>query len=129
MKFSSLALPLALACLAISSPVRSQSAPADQAAIGKRLYLRCAACHSLTARGPAKVGPHLEAIVGRRAASVPRFAYSPALAASRVVWNEATLDRWLQRPQSVVPGTTMNFVGMTDPAQRRALIAYLRNPR
>ena len=129
MKIIAIVVPVVLICLVIGGAGRSEAAPSDQTAVGTRLYMRCAACHSLSATGPAKVGPHLEAIVGRRAGSLPRFAYSPALPKSGLVWNEATLDRWLQRPQAVVPGTTMAFAGMLDPPQRRALIAYLRNPK
>lgn len=126
-------LAIALSVVALSLPgtvlAQGQADAPAAAAAGKRLYLRCIACHSLSASGPAKVGPHLQGIVGRRAAAVPRFNYSPALARSGLVWNEATLDRWLQRPPGLVPGTTMAFAGLSDPAQRRALIAYLRNPK
>lgn len=131
MKILAFALPIALLGVVAGGANRNAAAAtsADQAEVGKRLYLRCAACHSLSAKGPAKVGPHLEAVVGRRAGSIAKFAYSPALAKSGIVWNEATLDRWLQRPQAVVPGTTMAFAGMPDPAQRKALIAYMRQPK
>lgn len=37
---------------------------------------------------------------------------------------EATLDRWLERPAAVVPGTAMAYAGLPDPAKRQALIAY-----
>ena len=47
---------------------------------------------------------------------------------ANIRWDEATLDRWLQRPQAVVPGTTMAFAGIANPADRRALIAYMRRP-
>lgn len=119
---------------ALSSAVAaSQSAPASpspaaEIAKGKRLYIRCAACHAVTPVPQAKVGPHLQGIVGRRSAAVAGFNYSPAMRRANIVWNDATLDRWLQRPQSVVPGTTMAFAGMPNPADRRALLAYLRRP-
>ncbi len=106
----------------------AQSAPPANNALGKRMYLRCAACHTLSVSGPRKVGPHLQAIVGRKAGAVAGFNYSPAMKGSKIDWTDANLDKWLQRPQSVIPGTTMAFAGMTKPEERKALIAYLKKP-
>ena len=62
---------------------------------------------------------------GRKAGSVPAYAYSAALKASGIVWNESTLDRWLADPQAMVPGTKMTF--SVDDAQDRAdVIAFLK---
>lgn len=107
---------------ALAAPAR------DDAALGKRLFLRCTACHTVSSKAPGKVGPHLQGIVGRKAGSVAGFGYSPAMKGSAIVWNEATLDKWLQRPQAVVPGTTMAFAGLAKPEDRKALIAYLKKP-
>lgn len=90
------------------------------------LFLQCAACHAFQPGAGAKVGPNLSGVVGRKAASVPGFHYSPALAKSGLVWNEATLDKWLTGPQRLVPGTTMMFPGLQKPEDRKAIIAYLR---
>ena len=38
---------------------------------------------------------------------------------------EATLDKYLQSPMTVVPGTTMTYGGLKDDAKRADLIAYL----
>ena len=38
----------------------------------------------------------------------------------------STLDKWLQGPQKVVPGTRM-FFSVSNPAERAAIIAYLRS--
>ena len=118
---------IALALTAVGTA--TLAAPAkDDAALGKRLFLRCTACHTVSSKAPGKVGPHLQGIVGRKAAAVTGFGYSPAMKRSAVVWNEATLDKWLQRPQAVVPGTTMAFAGLPSEADRKALIAYLKKP-
>ena len=106
----------------------AQSAPPANNALGKRMYIRCAACHTVSASGPRKVGPHLQAVVGRKAGAVAGFNYSPAMKGSKIVWTDANLDKWLQRPQSVIPGTTMAFAGMAKPEERKALIAYLKKP-
>ena len=62
----------------------------------------------------------------RRVASVPDFHYSPALRKRAFAWDAATLDRWLENPGALVPGTTMGF--RVSAAQDRAdIIAYLRD--
>ncbi len=102
------------------------ASPGGDAELGQRLYVRCVACHATSAQAPAKMGPHLQSIVGRKSASVAGFRYSPALTKAKVTWTEARLDKWLQGPQAVVPGTAMVFSGMPDAADRKALIAYLK---
>jgi cytochrome c len=76
MSRSLIALPLILAAAAPAI-----AAPPEQglAAKGKLIYLRCAACHAMTAKAPKKVGPHLEGVVGRTSGTVPGFTYSAAM--------------------------------------------------
>ncbi len=90
---------------------------------GQQLYAQCAACHSTT--GANGVGPTLKGIVGRASASVPGFAYSEAMKRAQLKWTGGELDKYLENPQALVPGNTMPYPGMKDPAQRAALIAYL----
>jgi glucose/arabinose dehydrogenase len=66
--------------------------------------------------------------MGRKAGSGPHFGYSKALRSSGITWDEATLDRFLQAPSKLVPGTTM-VVPVPDAAERRALITYLATLR
>ncbi len=107
------------------------AAPVDAAlaARGKRLFLRCVACHDATATGLPKTGPHLQGIVGRRAGAVDGYAYSPAMKGQAFSWDAARLDAWLVQPGAVVPDTSMVFIGMPDEQERRALIAFLRTLR
>ena len=52
--------------------------------------------------------PSLAGIWNRRAASAEGFQrYSDALRTSALVWNEATLEKWLASPEKLVPGTSM----------------------
>ncbi|MDR7101140.1 c-type cytochrome [Croceicoccus sp. BE223] len=102
------------------------AAPAGDAAAGKKVFMRCAACHTVSASGPQKMGPTMAGVVNRKAGAVKDARYSPALAKSALVWNEKNLDAWLQRPSKVVPGTSMAFAGIADETQRRDLIAYLK---
>ena len=98
------------------------------AADGEALFRqRCQMCHSLDPAKPTAMGPTLRGVVGRRAAATA-FAYSEALAKSRLVWNRATIDRYLAAPTRLVPGTRMP-VAVPDAAQRAAIVAYLARRR
>jgi cytochrome c len=92
---------------------------------GKLLSLACAACHTFGAGERVIIGPNLHGIFGRRAASLPDFAYSPALRASGLYWTPRTVAAWLADPQGFVSGTTMTFTGYRSAEDRRDLIAYL----
>jgi len=90
---------------------------------GEAIYTRCAACHAL---GYDRTGPRHCGLFGRRAGSVEGFDYSQAMQRSRIVWNEATLDRFLDDPLRVIPGTSMGYAGIKDARERADLIAYLK---
>ncbi|MGI9291815.1 MAG: c-type cytochrome [Gammaproteobacteria bacterium] len=92
---------------------------------GKRLYIYCQACHTLNSGGPNKVGPNLYGVVNRGAAMAEGFVFSEPLSNSGLVWDQVTLDAWIENPSRLVPGTTMVFGGIKDPVQRANLIAYL----
>lgn len=84
---------------------------------------KCGSCHlgnDNTDSGPSLIGVH-----GRKAGSVAEFRYTPDLSASGLIWDDATLDRFLANPQGVVPGTNMKR-SLADPADRIDVIAYLR---
>jgi cytochrome c len=83
---------------------------------------RCAACHSLDYNG---AGPAHRGVFGRAAAQVAGFAYSDALKATRLVWNEESLDRWLADPEKFAPGQRMGL-SVPDAKERSDLIAYLK---
>jgi cytochrome c len=66
-------------------------------------------------------------VFGRQAGTASDFMrYSDALTKSRLVWNEQTLDQWLQDPSRLVPGNAMAFPGIPDARTRGDLIAYLK---
>ncbi len=94
---------------------------------GERLFAKCVACHTLTPEDGNKAGPTLYGLFGRRAGSVPGYPYSPALRDSTIVWTEQMVDRlFALGPQVVTPGSKMPLQKMPDPAERAALIGYLR---
>jgi cytochrome c len=107
-------------CLAVFTLSAVAAGDADA---GRVLYqVRCTACHSLDYNG---VGPAHRGVFGRAAAQTPGFAYSEALKASRQVWNEDTLDRWLADPEKFAPGQRMG-VNVPEAKDRGDLIAFLK---
>lgn len=93
---------------------------------GKDVFLRrCTGCHAADLN---KEGPELRGVYGRKAATAPGFAYSEALRKKAFRWDDATLDRWLRDPDSIAPGTDMEF-RLTDGDERKAVIAYLKSVR
>jgi len=99
------------------------AAPPDPAA-GQKLFVRCAACHSVMPNKQG-IGPSLAGLVGRKAGSVPGYSYSPAMRASKLVWSRAMLDRYLAGPAKMVPGNKMPFAGIASDPDRANLVAYL----
>ncbi len=111
----------AMGCTALSAVPPASAAP--DAKRGEAIYARCQACHALAFD---RVGPRHCGLLGRRAGSVPDFAYSGALKQSAIVWDEKSLDHFLAAPMKAVPGTSMTYAGITDRQERADLIAYLR---
>lgn len=108
------------------APAQTAAAPGAQAAAGTPpvAYSQCRSCHAVEP-GRNMIGPSLHDIVGKPAAAIPGYAYSKALKSSGLVWDEKTLDAWLENPTKLVPGNKMVFVGQRDPAKRKAIIDYL----
>ena len=111
---------VALSVPAVLAAPAASAAP--EATRGEQIYARCLACHALAFD---RVGPRHCGLLGRKAGSVAGFAYTPAMKASRLVWNAETLDRFLENPMRVVPGTAMTYAGVPDKQDRADLIAYL----
>lgn len=62
---------------------------------GKVAFGKCAICHQVGPGAKNLVGPELNSIIGRKAAGVADYAYSPAmkiLGEERFVWTEENLD-------------------------------------
>lgn len=91
---------------------------------GERVFKKCQACHALD-DGVNGTGPHLYAVVDRAVSSVDGFGYSGALVKVADVWSAENLDGFLKKPKAYAPGTKMGFAGLSKPADRANLIAYL----
>jgi cytochrome c len=105
--------------LAVPSSARAEG----DAKHGEELYAQCMACHQIAYN---QVGPRHVGVFGRKAGSLADYNYSAALKNSGIVWNEETLNRWIENPRALVPGTKMLFGGMPDPRDRADLITYLK---
>lgn len=114
-----------VASLSFSSVVVAADTEAMMQAAGKEIFTKCSACHSLDSSKNA-FGPSLIGVVGREAASLPRFAYSDALRNSGITWTEDNLRQWIAGNDQFVPGTRMRHVEITDKAEQDYLISYLK---
>ncbi len=121
MSVKSLLLAALGAALLLAGPpaARADGDPAK----GEAIYRRCQGCHSIDRN---RIGPMHKGLFGRKAGTVPGFAYSDAMKNSGIVWNEQTLDQFLQGPRKMVPGTKMTYAGVPDAQERADLIAYLK---
>lgn len=97
---------------------------------GEQVFRQCASCHQIGPGAENRVGPHLNEVFGRRAASLEAFHYSDALkrqGADGLTWTLETLDPYLENPRILVSGTRMNFRGLADPQDRADVLAYMRS--
>jgi cytochrome c len=118
-------LILGLAASALPVLAHAAAAPAGDPAKGEATFkTMCGICHVTVDDGKPHPGPLLQGVVGRKAASVPGFNYSPALKASGLTWTQANLDKFLTNAQATVPGTFM-VVKLANPVQRQDVLAYL----
>ncbi|MBC8451646.1 MAG: cytochrome c family protein [Rhodospirillaceae bacterium] len=109
----------------IALALASGTAGAADAKKGKKVFNKCKACHTMKA-GKNKVGPSLHGIMGRKAASVPKFKYSKAMKTSDLTWDEDTLRKFLAKPKKFLKGTRMSFAGIKKEKQMDNLMAYLK---
>lgn len=93
---------------------------------GAKLYSRCRACHTLEQDGRNKVGPNLWNVYGSKSASKEGFAYSKAMKAADIIWDETTMDGYLKKPATYMPGNKMTFIGLKKQEDRDAIQAYLK---
>ena len=99
---------------------------AGDAEKGKQVFKKCGMCHQIGPDAKSLVGPPLTGVVGRKAASVPDFTYSPGLkklADSGLTWTDANLDKYLTDPKAMVPDSPM-ALALPDAADRADVIAY-----
>ena len=104
----------------------SSSAMAGDAALGEKVFKKCKACHVVD-KEKHKTGPHLVNVIGRTAGTAEGYKkYSKAMKNSGIVWNDETLDGYLEKPKKYLKGTRMAFAGLRKEKDRANVIAYLK---
>ena len=128
MTSGTIAVLLAAAVIALSQPTLGQDTTGKAAgADGGQLAFNnaCRTCHTLR-EGDNRLGPNLYKIVGRKVGSLPNYFYSSAMKNAGIVWDKATLDRFIANPDQVVPGHGMTPYGGISSAEDRAkIVAFL----
>lgn len=114
----------AMLCAAL--PVAGHAA--GDAAAGEKVFNKCKSCHMVGEKAKSRVGPPLNGVVGSAWGAVEGFKYSGALmdgAGAGKVWDDATLDAYLEKPKAVIPKGKMSFAGLKKADDRADVIAYL----
>ena len=101
----------------------SGSAQADP---GRTAFSQCALCHNVKEGEPNGIGPNLYGIYGAKSGAIDGFAYSRALREADLTWDDATLDAFIENPQSLVRGNRMAYAGERNADTRAAIIDYLK---
>ena len=111
------------------------TASAQDAEKGKSQFAQCRACHTIE-KGQNCVGPTLFGIVGRKAGTVEKYAYSQIMkeaAEKGLVWDEKNMDEYLEDPNAFLK----KYVGkdsadnkmpnkFPNEALRKNVFAYLK---
>ncbi len=132
LKVLSVALALAIGFGVASAPVWAQG----DAALGKKVFKKCRACHKLVA-GKKAIGPSLYGLFGRTAGTVEKFKYSKDMKAAGqkgLVWNDETFLAYMKAPKKFIgklvgkkkARTRMVFSRLKKEKDRDNLLAYLK---
>lgn len=112
---------LASAALALGAAGAAQADGAADA--GARAFQKCYACHSVDPAERGLPGPNLFHVIGRPAAALDDYEYSSAMIAAgrtgKLIWTEATIDRFIADPKAFLPGTSMNSSACAMPMSAR----------
>jgi cytochrome c len=122
-----LGLGAAVALVGLYGPALAEG----DATKGKAAFAKCGICHQVGRGAKTLVGPELNGIVGRKAASVADYPYSAGmkkLGADGWVWTEENIDKWITDPKALIPDSPMAlaFAGVPDAGERADIIAYLK---
>jgi cytochrome c len=116
---------------ALLATLSGSALAAGDAAKGKEVFEKCAMCHMIGPGAATLIGPELNGIVGRKAASIANYPmYSQGmktLGDLGVVWTEENLDKWIANPKVLLPDSYMSmFPGIPEASDRANVIAYLK---
>tara|TARA_Y100000590_G_scaffold256510_1_gene288040 strand:- start:61 stop:588 length:528 start_codon:yes stop_codon:yes gene_type:complete len=100
---------------------------------GKKVFKKCAACHSIKKDGGNKIGSALWNVVFRPVGALTDYKYSKALASYGKEWSWEELNGFLIKPSKWIPNNKMGFAGLKSEKDRASVILYLNqnsdNPR
>lgn len=130
MKGRLLSISLCIGAVCAPAATFAQAVAIGNVENGAEVYRReCASCHQIGDGAVHRIGPHLNHIFDRGAASHDDFRYSAALerqGRDGLTWDLRRLDAYIENPRALVSGTRMSYRGLRDEARRADLIAYLR---
>jgi len=102
-----------------------EAALAQDVTAGEAAFRKCQVCHDVGENARNKLGPPLNGLDGRKAASVEGYAYSEANKNSGITWDEAAFKEYIKDPSAKIPGTKMIFSDK-DEKEIDDLWAYLK---
>ena len=92
---------------------------------GKKVFKKCAACHSIKQGGKNKIGPALWSVMQRKSGELSDYNYSKALINHGKTWSFAELNGFLLKPATWIKGNKMGFAGLKDEKDRSSVILYM----
>ena len=92
---------------------------------GKKVFKKCAACHSINEGGGNKIGPKLWNVMFRPVASITDYKYSKALSSYNKEWTWEEMNGFLIKPAKWIKGNKMGFAGLKKEEDRASVILYL----
>ena len=92
---------------------------------GKKVFKKCAACHSINQGGKNKIGPKLWNVMFRPVGSVTGYKYSKALSDYKKDWSWEEMNGFLIKPSTWIKGNKMGFAGLKKEKDRASVILYL----
>ena len=92
---------------------------------GKKVFRKCAACHSINQEGGNKIGPKLWNIMFRSVGSISDYKYSKALSGYKKEWSWEEMNGFLIKPSKWIKGNKMGFAGLKKEKDRASVILYL----
>lgn len=117
--------------LAVATAGPALADEGDTAKGEKYFNQRCKMCHLVGEDAKNRpTGPLLNDIIGVKAGSRDGFKYSKAMkeagAEKGIVWDDETLNGYLEKPKKFIPKNRMGFGGIKDEETRKGVIAYLK---
>ena len=92
---------------------------------GKKVFKKCAACHSINKDGGNKIGPKLWGVMFRPVGSITDYKYSKALSEYNKEWSWEEMNGFLIKPSTWIKGNKMGFAGLKKEKDRASVILYL----